>query len=212
MFERSVILDNFIVLEGIDGAGTTTQLDCITAELARRGVPHVKTCEPTSGPVGSLIRSVLGGKTEVRPETLALLFAADRREHLFAPGSGIVDQHESGKLIVSDRYLFSSLAYQSIDTGIDFPASINEDFPLPSHLFFIEIPIDVCMERLSSRKNAEIFEKRDFQQKVISAYRETLSLFTHSKMAVHVIDGTLRKEEVFGKIWEIIASMPIINT
>jgi dTMP kinase len=211
LFEQTQILENFIVLEGIDGAGTTTQLDLIDAELTRLALAHVKTCEPTSGPVGSFIRTVLRGNEQVQPGTLALLFAADRYEHLHEPLCGIMDLHESGKLVISDRYLFSSLAYQSIDTGMDFPASINRDFPLPSHLFFIDIPIDVCMERLASRKNTEIFEVRYFQEKVISAYKKTLSLFSDTRMKIYLIDGTLPRDTVFGKIWEIIRSLPIFK-
>ncbi|HET7838147.1 MAG TPA: dTMP kinase, partial [Rectinemataceae bacterium] len=74
------ILRRFIVLEGVDGAGTTTQLANIDEALSRAGLPHWKTAEPTARPEGLLIRSILGGELGADPGTVAHLFAADRHE------------------------------------------------------------------------------------------------------------------------------------
>jgi dTMP kinase len=211
LFESVLTLPNFIVLEGIDGAGTTTQLDLLDERLTARSIPHFTTCEPTSNRVGELIRSVLSGKVRVAPETLAYLFAADRNEHVFDPDLGIIAKHDAAKVIVSDRYLFSSLAYQSIECDVDFIARLNERFPLPGHLFFIDIPIEVCMERLAQREAKDIFEKKGFQEKVIASYKRTLGLFDGTQMKIHIIDGTLSKEDVSQKIWEITASLPILK-
>jgi dTMP kinase len=212
LFDQARILENFLVLEGIDGAGTTSQLTLIDAELNRLGKAHFATCEPTKGEVGRFIRSVLSGKVRVQPGTLAFLFASDRYEHIHAPKIGIEARHSMDEIVISDRYLFSSLAYQSIETDPEFVSSINRMFPLPKHLVFLDIPIDVAMERLAIRGEREIFEKRSFQISVIDSYYKVLSLFEGTNMKIHKIDGRLSKERVFSRIWEIIETLPIFTT
>ena len=130
----------FIVVEGIDGAGTTTLSRLLTESFVRLSLPHQSGCEPTNGPIGRLIRSALSGKTPLTPASLALLFAADRREHLYGL-EGIKTILESGKSYLSDRYFFSSLAYQSVDSDWDWVNSLNESYPLPEYLIFLGLPV-----------------------------------------------------------------------
>ena len=113
-----MILKNFIVLEGIDGAGTSTQLNLLKNRLSPEKT--VYTAEPTTLSTGRFLRSVLRGDEKLTPETTAFLFAADRQEHVYGTG-GIVESCTSGKLVISDRYVFSSLAYQSITCGEELP-------------------------------------------------------------------------------------------
>ncbi|MBN1698535.1 MAG: dTMP kinase [Spirochaetales bacterium] len=205
------IIENFIVIEGLDGSGTTTQLDFFCAALERAGIPHTRSFEPTKGPVGGLIRSILKNKISVDALTMAFLFAADRNEHLKEPASGILSDCGNGRVVVSDRYLFSSLAYQSVLCDFDAVYTLNRLFPLPSHLFFLDVPIEVCMDRVGGRAEKEIYETAAFQEKVLEGYEKTFGVYAASGMAIHRIDGSLAPEVVFQKIWDIAGEWPIIK-
>ena len=102
------ILKNFIVIEGLDGSGTTTQARLLRERLLEDGESIVNTQEPSNSMIGTLISAILEGKEKVNPKTLAYLFAADRKNHIDL----LMDSFETSK-VICDRYLFSSLAYQS---------------------------------------------------------------------------------------------------
>jgi dTMP kinase len=208
---KQEIRESFMVIEGLDGAGTTTQLSLFDKKLEKESIPHFCTFEPTKGPVGMLIRSILRTENKVDAGTTAFLFSADRNEHLYHPDSGITGRLDNGELVISDRYLFSSLAYQSVMCDFDFVLSLNKSFPLPSHLFFLDVPIAICMKRLSERSTKEMYETSDFQEKVLEGYERTLSFYRYSGMTIHRIDGTLQPETVFQKIWDVVASLPILK-
>lgn len=127
----SAPLQGFIVFEGLDGAGTTTQARRIVDWINATGTPAEFTWEPTDMPTGRLIRDVLSDAGPVEPWTLALLFAADRHEHVYRPNSGILARLSRGIRVVSDRYLFSSLAYQGAYAQATAVEALNSGFPLP---------------------------------------------------------------------------------
>jgi dTMP kinase len=203
------ILRNFLVLEGLDGAGTTTQLKLAAQRLERTGIPHFQTFEPTDSATGQMIRKILKGDENATPWTIALLFSADRWEHIFHTETGIKAHHERGEIIICDRYLFSSLAYQSIENDYDRIFRLNQDFPLPGHLVFIDTPLEVCQERLSGRDQKDIFEKMEFQKNVRDNYHKILDQYRHSGMKITKIDGTLPIGEVENIVWKIVSSLPI---
>jgi dTMP kinase len=189
------ILKRFIVLEGGDGAGTTTQLRRLGEALSRAAVPHWITAEPTDAPEGRLIRRILSGDLPRDSGTLAHLFAADRNEHLRSPG-GIVDRIERGEAVICDRYVLSSLAYQGVACGRDLPADLNARFPLPELLLFFDIDPESSMGRLRSRERLEIFEALPFQEKVREAYRAEISRYSSSGMRIAVLDASLAVDEL----------------
>ena len=120
-------LKNFIVFEGIDGSGTSTQIK----KLVERDLnKFVATAEPTKKETGLFLRKMLGGDFSVDSKTAAYLFAADRCEHIYGK-DGVIDLLNQGKIVVSDRYFFSSLAYQSVSCGNELPRLLNSQFPLP---------------------------------------------------------------------------------
>jgi dTMP kinase len=205
------VLPNFIVLEGLDGAGTSTQLRMIDRQLNKERIPHCCTFEPTRGHIGRLIWDVLKGKKSVHPYTLALLFAADRKEHLEQPGVGIISRAGKGELVVTDRYLFSSLAYQSIENGFQKVLFLNARFPLPSHLFFIDTSPEVCQERMLRRRRKEIFDRLAFQRRVCETYQKAFDTFSNSKMVLHRIDGNQSPEVVFRSVWNVLQELPILR-
>ncbi len=207
---RSRIITNFVVFEGIDGSGTTTQLSLLSQRLRNAAVPFTATSEPTRGPVGALIHSVLSGSLPLAPETLALLFAADRNEHLYHGPESVAANAET-KLVVCDRYLFSSLAYQSVDCDFDFVASLNDRFPLPEILFFIDAPLEVCARRRSGRAAVQIFETDEYQRRVLGQYEKALTRFSKAPMRLVRLDGTRKKEEIAEEVWKIISAMPIVK-
>ena len=200
------------MLEGLDGSGTTTQLRLLSERLAREGIRHTATFEPTEGPIGALLRSILARKASAHPRTVALLFAADRSEHVFGPDDGIEARTRRGELVVSDRYLFSSLAYQSIECGLEWVSALNEGFPLPQTAIFIDTPVEVCQERLARRSLTELYDGTSFQARVRQTYLEVFERYRGSGMRIELIDGNRPAGLIHGDIWKIVGPMPIKGT
>ena len=213
MSGTAVTFERFIVLEGLDGAGTTTQLKLAEQKLSERLLPHYCTSEPTTGPLGRIIRDILAHRLKVHPCTLALLFAADRTEHLHEPGTGILDRLKRGELVICDRYLFSSLAYQSLECDFDFVYALNRGFALPRHLVFLDTPIELSQSRLATRSpdDPELFESPDVQARILANYGRAFELYREAGMQLHRVDGSLPAQEVFWKFWKIIESVPMLK-
>lgn len=198
------ILKNFWVLEGLDGSGTTTQLKNLEEELKKRKKKYFITQEPTVYETGIFLRRVLKGEIDVSQSTIAYLFAADRDNHIYNAKDGILKHINDGQIVVSDRYMFSSLAYQSIGYPYEKIKSLNEDFPLPEYVIYIDTPAEECINRINNRgEEKEIFEKLDFQKKVILGYERCFRDLP-SECQLLRIDGTLSKEEVFEEIKRLI--------
>lgn len=222
-----MLLQNFIVFEGIDGAGTTTQLDILRkrtsfASLDRKDVYF--TAEPTSSPTGKFLRQILKGDIKVTDETSAYLFSADRSEHINGKLTvtedntlitGVSEACSCNKFVISDRYFFSSLAYQSIKSGLDLPLMLNSVFPLPALLFYFEIDPEISLKRITSRDYTEIYEKEDFLKEVVKQYHKVLSLYKQKEysqgMKIVTIDATQSKEDISKIIWEEVKKLPIIQ-
>ncbi|MBR4158754.1 MAG: dTMP kinase [Spirochaetia bacterium] len=197
-------IKNFIVLEGLDGCGTTTQTDLLAKKLEKAGIPGVRTNEPTGGSIGRFIRSVLQKKESVDPFTLALLFSADRSEHVYGK-NGIAQQAEAGKIVICDRYLFSSLAYQSLFIDYDTVAELNRYYPLPEYLFYIDLSPEECQKRMEARgEEAELFERLELQRKIEANYKKTLALLSGSDMKTIIIDGRASKQDIHRQICEVL--------
>lgn len=169
-------------------------------------IVHHASCEPTPGPVGILIRQALSGAFPARAETVARLFAADRGEHLYGP-EGIVARTELGQLTVSDRYLFSSLAYQGLTCGNELPTLLNAPFPLPELLLFFELDPEVAERRMASRKELDIYENLEFQRHVAEAYRTIVHSFEDSGMTIARINASATPEEVESAVWAAVSPL-----
>ncbi len=207
------VLENFVILEGLDGSGTTTQLILADEALDSRGIPHFCTGEPTKKPVGRIIRQILKRQIRARPETVALLFAADRNEHLYEENDGILSHLRRGELVICDRYLFSSLAYQSLACDPEFVFSLNRAFPLPKHVVFLDTPVAVSQQRLTTRSvgGPELYDSHEIQQDILSAYERGFRLFSGSDMRLHRLDGSQDPQLVFEKFWSILSGLPIVK-
>ena len=195
------VLTGFFVLEGIDGAGTTTQLRRLGARALAEGVALRTDCEPTSHPVGVLIRSILRHQVDAHPGVLAPLFAADRRQHLDGEG-GVRQTVALGSKVVSDRYFFSSLAYQSLDLPWEEVWNLNAPFPLPEALFWFEVPVSEAQARIDRRGQArEKFEDAPSQEKIRLAYQRAVSEAEAQGLEVVRLDATLPIETLTDAIW-----------
>lgn len=194
-------LRGFFVLEGIDGAGTTTQLKRLVARAEAEGLALRADCEPTPHPVGALIRSILRHEVDAHPAVLAPLFAADRRQHIDGAG-GVRETLAQGKRVVSDRYFFSSLAYQSLDLPWDEVWALNAPFPLPEALFWFDVPVAEAQARIDKRGLArEKFEDAPTQERIRQAYHHAIDAAVAQGLEVVRLDAALPIEALTDSIW-----------
>ncbi|MBI4719848.1 MAG: dTMP kinase [Chitinivibrionia bacterium] len=204
----------FIVLEGLDGSGTTTQAKLLHSHLEHSGIRSCLTYEPTDGRAGKLIRDILSGKLRsaktgskvvLSERTLCLLFAADRLDHTEHIGR----ERKRGAAIVCDRYILSSLAYQTLDPGIS-PAwviEVNAGCAKPDLTILLDVPVPECARRLKSRRGAPtIYEKRAVLEAIDSNYRAMIKPYRKEFGAVVALDGAGTVEAVFERIRESVRS------
>ena len=157
----------FICIEGLDKSGKTTQSTLLVEALRRRGYDAIYTAEPSDGRIGIFIREyILNRKERVSAMVEALLFAADRVEHT---ENFIKPNLKRGRIVISDRYIFSSLAYQGA-AGLDIGwiREVNKAAIKPDLAIFIDVPVDVVFQRCQGRKS--IMECREIQEKVREIY------------------------------------------
>ena len=207
------ILQNFVVFEGCDGSGTTTQLNILEKFFLpnKPGLPpFYKTFEPTKGSIGQIIRLGLREEIILGPQTIAMLFAADRNEHLFGT-SGIVERCKRGELVVCDRYFPSSLVYRGITCGDELPARLNQDFPRPELLLFFDLESEIALKRIGKRAHREIYEYMDFQVQVRQRYKTLLPQLEAQGVRVQTIDASVPPEDVAQNVREIIQELPIFK-
>jgi len=179
----------FIVFEGIDGAGSTTQTNLLFKYLKSKGKKVVETCEPTDGPIGKLIRKALRGEVKFSWEALQLMYSADRADHL---DKLILPAAKFGKIVISDRYYFSTYAYGQLNLDGKWLRGLSPNFPMPDVTFLVDVPVSVAMRRIkTSRDKKELFEKEKFLEKVRANY---LNLAKEFKFVV--LDGTKPKDEI----------------
>ena len=164
----------FIVLEGIDGAGTTTQAERIISWLQSRGRRAHFTCEPSDGTIGRMIRGALSGQllghsdSLLPAESLALLFAADRADHWHNEIEPLMRQ---GVDVICDRYLYSSLAYQGLELDEEWVMSLNSRFPRPDLLLFVQVSPEVAASRRDERGlSPDRYEVNELQIEIARRY------------------------------------------
>lgn len=190
----------FLVLEGVDGAGTTTQAGLLSCALRARGFPVLATRQPSEGPVGTLIRQALtgrlalpGGAGPLTSRTLALLFAADREDSLTAT---VLPALESGQVVVCDRYVFSFLAYQGLDLPLEWVTALNRHAPPAHATFYLRVPPEVAEARRAYRGAApEHFESAEVQRRLAASYEAAFQARGEGRHVVRV-DGTDTREAV----------------
>lgn len=156
--------------------------------------------------------SIFSSTVKSFTRTAAYLFAADRQEHLAAPG-GIEELCRNNTIVISDRYLFSSLAYQSAACGPELPRLLNSSFPLPEYLFFFDIEPNQSLKRISGRGVTEIYENQAFLEATAAEYRRVIGEYEamDTGMTILRLDASESIEKVSANIWSAVENMPILQ-
>ena len=196
----------FIVFEGLDGTGKTTQIKKLAQELERRGERVFVTAEPTSFPSGQLIRRVLSGEVPSTPWSTAALFLADRIRHCADPEDGVAAHLEAGETVITDRYYFSTFAYQGCETDLQWTMDMHYRCPellRPDLVFFLTMSPEKCMERITANRPAEaieIYENTAALTKISRQFDTVFSLLRDRENIVYIdADGTV--DEVAARVW-----------
>jgi len=201
----------FIVFEGIDGSGKSTQIDLLAKKLESEGRKVFRTAEPTQYTTGGLIRDALAGNYKRTPEELAAMFLSDRIAHNVNPNDGIIKCIESGIDVISDRYYYSSFAYQGMDSKLDWVMKMNLDCPTvtkPDICFFIDVPSEICFERMgSSRVSKEIFEQNtQILDRIRKKYLDVFDLLKDTDN-IHTVLNVGKPEDTAKIIFEKISCL-----
>jgi dTMP kinase len=186
----------FICVEGLDGSGKTTQAKVLVRNLRRRGFDAVYTTEPSAGEVGKLIRSFVLDREDRVPVALeALLFAADRVDHVENVVKPLLKE---GKVVVCDRYIYSTLAYQGA-AGLDLEwiEHVNRFALKPNLGLLIDVPSDVVVKRLKRKKT--VMENKRNQERVREVYFKMVQ-----DRCLMLIDGNRTIHEIAKNILEIV--------
>jgi dTMP kinase len=189
----------FIVFEGVDGGGKSTQIKMLAEYFKERGFEVELHMEPTQGTIGSLIWGYMRSKNRsFNPETEALMFAADRIEH----GKTIKKSLEEGKVVISDRYLHSSLAYQgAAGVDVEWMKCLNREVLKPDLVILLDIDPESSLKRVSDRDKT-VFEEREYLKKVRSEY-----LGYAEEGELSVVDASQPIDEVHNAIQRLIVEL-----
>lgn len=210
-FRRNPYKGKYIVIEGIDGSGKTTQAQKLTEYYAQKGFEVVATREPrkdASSLVGELIQKILHGKSGVPSVAFQYLFSADREMH---HEELILPSLRAGKIVISDRCFWSAIPYGLLDRKTELDSntveymlaaqsilSMYHQFVVPDYTVYLDIPLDVALKRLEKQDDIkEIYEEKEKLEKIIKGYEWLIREFRDEFL---VIEGTEGVEEVTAKI------------
>lgn len=212
-FKRNPFKGKFIVIEGIDAAGKTTQVHDLAKALEKRGEKVHLTKNPTDGEIGKFIRRVLTGKTKIPPVSFQFLFAADRH----AQQQELLKHLKKGEIVISDRYFWSALAYGIVDregvaldrTGTVLLVSqailsMYDQHLIPDKTLYLDIPVSLAVERLNRMsKTKELYEEEDKLLQIDKAYKWLIKQFPKE---ITVIDGTKSEKEITDLVLSLVQS------
>ncbi len=174
----------FIVVEGLDGSGASTQIKLLAEHMGRSAQKTFVTKEPTDNVVGGLVRGILTGTVDFPRDGLQLLFAADRAHHL---QKTIIPMLESGANVICDRYFWSSVAFGSIDTDRDWLWNLQKNFLFPDISIFLRVHPKTCVERI--RKNRFDFELFEEEKKLEIVWKSYMWLKKKFASKIEIVDG-----------------------
>jgi dTMP kinase len=182
----------FIAFEGIDGSGTTTQSNLLKGYFESQGEKSIVTSEPTTGPIGKLLRQLLQNRDNLFEHgyqfdcQMAYLFAADRYYHLYNQQDGIYQNIADGIHVITTRYYFSSLAYNCHNReDFELVSQLNQKFPNPDLLVYLDLPIEIALKRISERPEKEIYETQEKLAKVRKNYQQIFGNYPHLMLRVN---------------------------
>ena len=202
----------FIALEGIDGSGKSTQVKLLSDNLEKARHKVYNTFEPTDGPIGKIIRDIFNHRIEGDHRVIAGLFVADRLDHLLNKTNGILKKLEEGYTVISDRYCFSSYAYQGTHMSMDWVIqanSLSTELLRPDVNIFIDIEPELSMERLKKgRTSSELYETlenlKNVREQYYEAFQEQIA-----KERIYIVKGNNTPELVAAEVWDYVSKMGI---
>lgn len=194
----------FIAFEGIDGSGKSTQIALLEQRLKEEGIPVYVTREPTDGPYGAMLHTIMTGRLDACEETIAALYVADRMDHIKNKRNGLLTKIEEGITVLTDRYYFSSYAYQGAHMSMDWTIMANSicaEALRPDLNLFFDLKPEVSFARISqNRTDFEIYEKldnlRDTRQKYLEAFERL-----KDQEKVSFIDADQNTEQIAEDVW-----------
>ena len=200
----------FIVFEGLDGSGKSTQIRLLEERLVKLGRKVAVTAEPTASATGGLVRDALCAFTPRTGAEIAALFAADRVAHNTNPVWGIEKMLKDGRDVICDRYYYSSMAYQGSVTDPDWVRDMNLNCPeirKPDLCVFLDVDYERCCERMEGdRAFREIYENRDALKKIRKRYFETFEELRERDNIV-VIDAARAVEDVAADVFSAVETL-----
>ncbi|MBR3596123.1 MAG: dTMP kinase [Clostridia bacterium] len=200
-------MSKFIVVEGLDGTGKTTQIKILADYIKGKGKDAVITAEPTSHPSGKLIRRILAGEVPCDPFALAALFLSDRIIHNTDSEDGIEKMLSEGKTVISDRYYYSTFAYQGHETDLSWTMDMHFSCPKirrPDLVLFLTMSPEKCIERIRANRPdeaIEIYENTESLTKISRQFDTVFDILKEKENIVYVdADGTV--EEVSRRLFD----------
>lgn len=201
----------FIVFEGVDGSGTSTQSELLKKALSAKNIKTHLTCEPSNGPIGNLIRQIFKGRismpkginpldatSDLFDEQMAYLFAADRHDHLYNEIDGVHTLTSKGETVISTRYFFSSYAYHcSNENDFELIRKLNSRFPNPDLVIYLDNPIEVSINRIHERTYKDEYENAE---KLTKAKRNYEKIFSTYNGKILKINATNKIEQIHQQI------------
>ena len=200
----------FIVFEGIDGAGKTTQVNLLLEKLEAAGKSAYLTAEPTDLPTGRELRRVLSGEVKKSNCEIATLFTLDRIAHNKDAMVGIERVLAGGYDVICDRYYYSTLAYQGFSTDYEWVKAMNVGCPeirRPDLCIFLDLTPEQSIERITKgRDKLEIYENVETLTKVRDAFRKALDDLRATEN-IAIVNAYRSPEEIADEIWEIYSKL-----
>lgn len=198
----------FVVFEGIDGSGTSTQASLLRERLLSDEEHAITTSEPSEGPLGNLIRQAMKGRVrfangkEEFDQQMAYLFAADRHDHLHNEIDGVFKFINAGTHVISTRYFFSSLAYHSHDKeSFEFVRNLNARFPDPSIVIYLDNPVELSIERMANRAHKDKYENFEKLKEVSQNYEKIFSEYKGELLKLDArLDPNSLHQMIYSKI------------
>ena len=204
-------MGKFIVIEGLDGTGKTTQIKKIAEYLEDNGEKVFITAEPTSAPSGKLLRRVLSGEVKSSPWATAALFLSDRINHNTDEENGIIKKLNEGYTVISDRYYFSTFAYQGCETDLKWAMDMHygcKELTKPDLVLFLTMSVEKCLERIRANRPEEaieIYENTESLTKISAQFDRVFDIIK-DRENIKYIDASGSVEEVAALIRDAVES------
>lgn len=195
----------FLTFEGIDGSGKSTQIRLLKQRIEKQGFSCYETAEPSTGPVGSLLRQFLSKRIKADEKTLAALFSADRLDHLNNETDGICQKIDNGIHVICDRYVLSNYAYQGGSGSLEWVMQLNSaalETLHPDCHIFLDVAPETTLERIAKgRFHTDLYETKERLTEVRNCYLNIIEQLKNTEN-IMIINGNQSIEKISDEIWQ----------